>query len=108
MRLAAKKTNNVIGRLVIAGTVACIHVAAAAYHGVDLPMNLDPVLPEIVRVPTFDPRLKELWLAALDRPEAENRLQVLLALPRAVRQKMPDVDKFIPRTFELLKDSRQD
>jgi len=80
----------------------------AADHGVDKPMDENPKLPEIPRIPTFHPRLKGLWAQALDRPEPGLRIQALSAIATARRLGMPGLEELAPRALALLKDDKQD
>ncbi len=54
-----------------------------AERDIDWPMYRDPLLKDGGRESVFDPRLKEIWLAALDRPDAETRRRAALAIARA-------------------------
>ncbi|MCS7045725.1 MAG: HEAT repeat domain-containing protein [Gemmataceae bacterium] len=65
-------------------------------------MYKSPDLPTPVQVKVFPEGAKELWLKALDRPEADLRVQVAAAVARAHRQGIKGFDQFVaPLTVEL-------
>jgi len=56
---------------------------------VDQPMYLDPVLEAPKPKPVFAPRLRELWLAALQRPDAQTRRRAIEAIIESHQLGMP-------------------
>ena len=70
-------------------SVCCLVLLASpclAYDEViDSPMYADPALPAPDVVLTVPERAKELWLRALERPEAEMRYRAAAAIARARR-----------------------
>ncbi|MEX0777988.1 MAG: hypothetical protein WD042_19975 [Phycisphaeraceae bacterium] len=77
---------------------------AAGPQGVDQPMLLDPELiqPEPNRV--FSPRLKELWLAALARPDIDTRRMAAAAIRQAHQQGMQGLAEAGPILMGILSD----
>lgn len=65
-----------------------ILAAAARGQDVDSPMFRDPVIRVADLRKTFHPRLVELWLIALNRPEAEMRAEAARAITAAHQQGM--------------------
>ncbi len=69
---------------------------------IDVPMHLDPVLEGPDTRVEFDPRLKPLWLAALDRPEIDLRMQAADAIGRAFEQGYADLADTAPKLAAML------
>ncbi len=65
----------------------------ADYPLVDVPMNRFPVLEQREHIQRFDPRLLDLWLAALDQPDANTRRQAVDAMARAHAMGMSMIDE---------------
>lgn len=63
---------------------------------IDAPMHTDPVLEGPPTRVEFDPRLKPLWLAALDRPEIDLRLQAAEAFAAAHTRGYADFSDVAP------------
>src|SRR5262245_46694236 len=66
--------------------VLCVALSGRArgdYEAIDSPMYKAPDLPAARVVPVLPPRATELWLRALDRPEADMRLEAGRAIVRA-------------------------
>lgn len=69
----------------------------------DWPMRQDPLLnpPPIKNV--FDPRLIQLWLAALDRPDLDTRRQAADAIAEATLKGMPNTQELAgPKLLQVL------
>lgn len=64
--------------------------------GVDLPVNHDPALPERGRVRVPDPRLAELWAAALQRDEAELQSEAARAIAEVHRRGFAGMEPLAP------------
>lgn len=87
----------------LAGTLA-IPAWAGSRDNANQPMYQDPVLPEAEIIRTFKPKLKSLWLEALDRDQAELRRQAIQAFGNAFSQGMPNLDELPTRLLRLLND----
>lgn len=84
--LRSRRWGRVVGPIALLLAVA----ARAAGAEVDYWMDRDPQVkvPAVV-VKKFSPKLKPLWLSALDRPEADLQRQAAEAIARAHRMGMP-------------------
>lgn len=86
--------------------VGCLHALgdepAVKLLEVDDLMAQDPPLsvPDYVR--TFSPRLKTLWLAALERPDAETRRQAAGTIGRAIERGVTDLESTIGPLRQVL------
>jgi HEAT repeat protein len=69
---------------------------------IDLPMYDDPAIDEPAVEVTFHPRLKPLWLRALQRPETELRRQAAEAFATAVGRGMTGFDEVVPALLDRL------
>jgi len=70
----------------------------------DLPMYRDPALRTPAVVQTFHPRLGELWLMGLDRPEVEERRRAAEAIGKAHTMGMTGHDDLLDRLIALAGD----
>jgi HEAT repeat protein len=69
---------------------------------IDSPMYRDPEIPMPRVVTTFDPRLKDLWLQALARPEADLKCQAAQTIATARERGMTGLDAAVePLVREL-------
>src|SRR4051794_5181502 len=68
-------------------TVSPCH--AAADDAIDNSMDHDPGLPFAREVKVYSPKLLGLWLAALDRPDADTKCRAALTIARAHERGMP-------------------
>jgi hypothetical protein len=75
---------------------------ARANEIIDSPMYRIPYLPEPKMVPTFPRGAKELWLKALERPEADMRLKAAEAITLAHRTGVKGMDTTIKALQEAL------
>lgn len=72
---------------------------------IDSAMLIDPALESVQETAVFSPKLKPLWLAALERPESDLKRQAAEAIAKAARLGMPDLDDFVdPLLRELAVD----
>jgi HEAT repeat protein len=81
--------------------------ASAAEVRIDHVTEFDPKAdapPDILRYP---PRLKELWLAALGRPEAEMKRQAASAIAEAHRSRVPEMAQTVPALEKVLQAPEQ-
>ncbi len=69
-------------------------------------MDHDPEIHIAPPVKRFSPKLRELWLAALARPEADMQRMSADAIARGRRAGIPDLDSAAPRLAELLADEK--
>jgi len=69
---------------------------------IDSAMLVDPVLEPVPEVSVFSPKLKPLWLAALERPETDLKRQAAEAITAATRLAMPGIDDLVePLVHEM-------
>ncbi|MEZ6191433.1 MAG: HEAT repeat domain-containing protein [Phycisphaerales bacterium] len=71
---------------------------------IDLPMLRDPTLPDREAVVDFDPGYKQLWIAALNRPEYDLRMNALLAFTDARLRGVAGLDDVAPLFVDKLAD----
>ncbi|HEX7010246.1 MAG TPA: HEAT repeat domain-containing protein [Phycisphaeraceae bacterium] len=70
---------------------------------IDQPIYQDPLLEEPQRETVFSPRLEELWLAALKRPEVDLRADAAMAFARAQEMGLPADQDVLTALTEVLK-----
>ncbi len=72
---------------------------------IDMPIYTEPPVFEVETYPVFNPRLIDIWKAAINRPEADTRRRVAKAIVKADQDGMEGLrEAFIPRmTSELEK-----
>ncbi|KAA5541855.1 HEAT repeat domain-containing protein [Roseiconus nitratireducens] len=73
----------------------------------ELPMFDRPELPFSKIQSVFQPGLKELWLRALQRPDAQLQRTVIDTIAMAHRKGLPGLEETIPRLVELAKQPNQ-
>ncbi len=76
--------------------------AAVAEIQTDFLMDSDPQYPASEPIKDFDPRLTELWLQALDRPEIDMQRMAAETIARAHIHGVPDLHAAVPRLEEIL------
>src|SRR5690348_219863 len=69
---------------------------------IDWPMYNDPVLEQGQVIKEFDPRLKELWGAALARPDTDTRRRAADAITKAHREGMTGLESLAPQILAIL------
>jgi HEAT repeat protein len=69
-------------------------------------MDGDPALDIKPAVKVFTPKLAELWLQGLARPEAEMQRNVADAIARGHQVGIPDLDRAAPRLLELVSNEK--
>jgi|GEM_PF-3230330 len=89
------------------GLCGAVAWAGGVDHGIDTPMLVDPGVTGTARVKVFDPRLKELWSAALDRAEPEMRMNALDAVVQAKLQGMTGLEGLAGKIQALVGDDKQ-
>jgi HEAT repeat protein len=72
----------------------------------DYLMDHDPEIHVAPPVKEFSPKLRQLWLAALARPEADMQRMSADAIARGRRAGIPDLESAAPRLAELLADEK--
>ena len=75
---------------------------AAADHGVDVPMDLDPAVGDAPRVARFSERLKGMWLAAMEQPGADLRMRALDAFTQAKLQGLEGLEDLADKIAGLV------
>jgi HEAT repeat protein len=102
------KLSAILGALLGAGRlVIAADAPAVVDHGVDIPMETDPLVTAVGRVQTFDSRLKDLWLQTLDRPEADLKIRSLETFAMARERGMTGTEEVAPKIVRLLDDVHQ-
>lgn len=76
--------------------------ARAGDFGLDSVMYTNPDLPTARAVKASPPRARELWLKALERPEAEMQYQAAVAIADAHGRGMPGLESTIPALAKAL------
>jgi HEAT repeat protein len=75
---------------------------------IDSPMYKSPDLPGPTVVPVFPEKAKDLWLRALERPEADYRYKAAETIAQAHRRGMKGLESTIPRLLAALDRPDQD
>lgn len=86
----------------VAVATCCCQAARAIEPVVDVPMNGDPELKVARVVKTYPKELLSLWLAALDRPDADTRCRAAATIATAHERGMTGLEAAVePLTREL-------
>ena len=91
------------GPLLLAAALAATAATRGAGPEVEGPMDRDPKLPERDVETVFPERLGDLWLAALERPEANLQRLAARAVAEAHGRGMTGLEEAVPRLRELLR-----
>jgi HEAT repeat protein len=88
--------------------IMTVSILLATAHGAEAEirttflMDEDPEVHQLAPILRFDPRLKSLWLEALNRPEAEMQRMAAGAIGRAQGLGMPGLVEAVPRLEAIL------
>ncbi len=98
-----------LASLILTGCYVAPHRGGAAelFSEYDLSMYERPAVPWGTSTTEFPPGLKELWLKALDRPDAELQRLVIDTISIAHQRGVEGLLDAEPRLLELAKDPRQ-
>ena len=102
-----------VGRLIaIATVVVCLVLGSRAqaqdrFADYPLKIYLDPLMPEYQLQNVFVDGLKELWMKALERPDAELRRLLVDTIAIAHRRGVEGMDEIRPRLIALLEQEDQ-
>ena len=90
--------------MVAAGAILALALTSSGSGGVriDFATELDPKIDPPTVVRHFSPRLKPLWLAALERPEAEMKRRSAETIAEAHRRGMPGLAETVPVLLKTL------
>ena len=88
--------------LIVALLASPVLAAPPVPDAIDSPMFADPDVRVAEVVKTYPPGLLDLWLAALDRPDADSRCRAATAITLAHQQGMPGLNAAVPAFTRLM------